>query len=82
MSANLIKTTKIFKCGNSFAVRLPRDLGLQGHQVTIFRESNGDVIIREVPKTLSGLMEKLNQFPSNLFNDREENVKFEEREDF
>jgi antitoxin VapB len=42
--------TKIFRSGNSQAVRLPKEFQLDAKEVTIFRQ-DGDLVLRPVRKT-------------------------------
>lgn len=61
-----MKTTKVFKSGNSQAVRLPKEFQVHGEEVEIFKR-NGDVIIREIPQTLARAYELLTQLPNDFF---------------
>lgn len=45
-----MRTAKVFKSGNSQAVRLPKEFQIDAKEVEIFRE-NGDLILRPVSKT-------------------------------
>jgi len=45
-----MRKAKVFKSGNSQAVRLPKDLRLDAKEVTIFQQ-DGDLILRPVQKT-------------------------------
>ena len=45
-----MKTTKIFKSGNSMAVRIPKGFGLKEGEVYIKREGNAIVIIPKESK--------------------------------
>ena len=47
-----MRTTKVFKSGNSQAVRLPKDLQFNVDEVEILRRDN-EVVIREIPKNLA-----------------------------
>ena len=42
-------TTRIFKNGNSQAVRIPQEFRLEGTEVAISRNENGDLILRPLP---------------------------------
>ena len=76
------KTTKVFKCGNSWAVRIPNEFHFENREVKISRKKNGDLLIREIPKTLACVCETLAKIPKNMFNPREPEPKLEEREKF
>lgn len=60
--------TRVFKSGNSLAVRIPWELGFDeaGREVEIERQGD-TIIIRPVQKrSLAGLMDKFAAFPSDL----------------
>ncbi|MCH9769269.1 MAG: AbrB/MazE/SpoVT family DNA-binding domain-containing protein [Gammaproteobacteria bacterium] len=61
-----MKTTKVFKTGNSQAVTIPKDFQLTGDKVEIFKR-NGEVVIREIPKNLTAAFTLLTSFPDDLF---------------
>jgi antitoxin VapB len=42
-------TTRIFKNGNSQAVRIPQEFRLESAQVEISRNANGDLVIHPLP---------------------------------
>lgn len=62
----LMKTTRVFKCGNSLAVRLPKGFHLSSDEVEIFRRDK-EIVIREIPKNLTQVFELLTQFPADFF---------------
>ena len=45
-----MRTTSVFKSGNSQAVRLPKDFQFSVSEVEIFRRGD-EVVLRQVPKT-------------------------------
>lgn len=49
-------TARVFKSGNSQAVRLPKAFRLKGNEVEILRRGN-EIVLREKPKTDKGLAE-------------------------
>lgn len=55
--------TRVFRSGNSQAVRLPKALGYpDGTELELVR--NGDVVtLRPIPNTLRDLVQALNQLP-------------------
>lgn len=53
-----IKTTKVFKSGNSQAVRLPKEFQFDVDEVEIFRRGD-EVVLRKKPRNLAGLFEAL-----------------------
>jgi antitoxin VapB len=67
-------TTRVFKSGNSQAVRLPVDFQLATDEVEIFKR-NDDIIIREKPSNLSKAFKLLTQLPEDFFaNGREDSL--------
>ena len=61
-----MRTAKIFKCGNSQAIRLPKDFQFSTNLVEIF-ERNGDLIIRPIPTKLTKAFELLSSMPQDFF---------------
>ena len=59
-------TTRVFKSGNSQAVRLPVGFQLATDEVEIFKRNN-DIVIREKPRNLSRAFELLTQLPEDFF---------------
>ena len=60
-------TTRVFKSGNSQAVRLPKDFQLhEGDTVEIFKRGE-DIVIREIPTHLGRAFLLLSQFPDDFF---------------
>jgi len=76
-----MKTTKVFKSGNSQAVRLPKEFQLNGEEVEIFKR-NGDVVIREIPKNLTRAFELLTQLPNDFFAEGRKDLPPQKREFF
>ena len=64
-----MKTAKIFKSGNSQALRLPKEFQFKSKEVEIFRRGK-DVIIREKPKNLKHAFELLASMPKDFFSDK------------
>jgi antitoxin VapB len=63
--------TRIFKSGNSLAVRIPKELGFDeaGREVEIERQGDA-IVIRPVQKrSLAGLMDKFAAFPPDFMNE-------------
>lgn len=61
-----MKMTKVFKCGNSQAVRLPKEFQFHSATVEIFKR-NKEVIIREKPQNLAQAFLLLTQLPDDFF---------------
>jgi antitoxin VapB len=53
-----VRTTRIFKSGNSQAVRLPKDLRFNVGEVEILRR-RGEIVLRKRPRTASDLYRAL-----------------------
>jgi antitoxin VapB len=68
-------TAKVFKSGNSQAVRLPKEFRFKGTEVEITRHGD-EVVLREVEKTKKrGLLEALEilaSMPDDAFQDIKE----------
>ena len=66
-----MKTAKLFKNGDSQAVRLPKEFRFQGKEVFLRRMGNGVVLL---PKTKSWdtLIGSLAKFPPDFMSDREQ----------
>lgn len=56
-------TTRVFMNGNSQAVRIPQEFRLDTRQVEIFRNAEGDLVLRPVAAERgTALLEALNAF--------------------
>jgi antitoxin VapB len=75
--------TKVFKSGNSMAVRLPKEFQFLNEEVEIFKRDD-EIIIRNIPKNLGKAYQILQSFPDDFFpkgaQDREENFPQEREE--
>jgi antitoxin VapB len=60
-----MRTTTVFKSGNSQAVRLPKDLQFDTREVEIFRRGD-EVVLRRVPKNLAAAFELLAAMPDDF----------------
>ncbi len=76
-----MKFAKIFKSGNSQALRLPKEFQFQSREVEIFRCGN-DVILREKPKNLKHAFELLTSLPEDFFSESREDSLPQDREFF
>ena len=76
-----MKTAKIFKSGNSQAVRLPKELQFDVSEVEIFRRGD-EIVLRKKPQNLARVFELL----ADMSEDFMENGRFQpcvqEREPF
>lgn len=61
-----MRTAKIFQCGNSQAIRLPKDFRFDTNVVEIF-ERKGELIIRPIPVKLTKAFELLSKLPDDFF---------------
>jgi antitoxin VapB len=60
-------TTRVFRNGNSQAVRIPADLKLDAETVQIFRNADGDLVIRPVrPARGQALVDALQGFDAEF----------------
>lgn len=67
-------TTRIFKNGNSQAVRIPQEFRIEATQVQISRNENGDLVIHPLPVDRgSALVAALNAFDEDFVNQLEQN---------
>lgn len=76
-----MKTAKLFKNGDSQAVRLPKEFRFKGKEVFLRRMGNAVVLL---PKTKSWdtLINSLAKFPPDFMSDREQPREAERREAF
>lgn len=67
-------TTRIFKNGNSQAVRIPQEFRIDATQVQISRNENGDLVIHPLPVDRgAALITALNAFDDDFVNQLEQN---------
>ena len=64
---NKVAQTRVFRSGNSWAIRLPKDFHMNPGPVFIFWK-DGDLVIRAKPKpkTLVEMMVELKPFPDDV----------------
>jgi antitoxin VapB len=74
-----MRTAKVFKSGNSQAVRIPKDFQFHSLEVEILRK-NGDIILREIPQNLEKAFELLTQMPDDFFADGRQDTPPQERD--
>jgi antitoxin VapB len=58
-------TARVFRSGNSQAVRLPKQFRFEGEEVEIFRRGD-EVVLREKYKTLARAFELLASLPDDF----------------
>lgn len=73
-------TAKLFKNGNSQAVRLPKELRFPGKAVKIKRQGRG-VLIEPIDENFKSLFEALTMFTDDFMQEGREQPAFQERED-
>lgn len=71
--------TKVFKSGNSYAVRLPKGFHLDVDEVEIFQR-NKEIIIREIPKNLSAAFEILTHLSDDFMSEGRNDLRPQERD--
>jgi antitoxin VapB len=60
---------KVFKSGNSQAVRLPKEFRLAASEVEIFRRGD-EIVLREPPQNLARAFELLCELPDDFLEER------------
>ena len=71
-------TTRVFKSGNSQAVRIPRELQLDVDEVEIFRRGD-ELVIRPKRKNLLEVLDILASLPDDFMKDGREDLPPQER---
>ena len=61
-------TAKVFRSGNSQALRIPKEYALKGPEVEIFRRGD-ELVIREQKATMARAFELLSGMPDDFFPD-------------
>jgi antitoxin VapB len=74
-----METAKLFKNGNSQAVRLPKAFRLPGDEVKIVREGKR-IILEPIEPTWDILFESLNEFPEDFLENGRNQPPMQERE--
>jgi antitoxin VapB len=64
-------TAKVFKSGNSQAVRLPKEFRFASDEVEIFRRGD-EVVLREQPQNLLPVLDILASLPDDFLEDRDD----------
>ncbi len=63
-----MKTTKVFKSGNSQAVRIPKEFHLEGEEVEIRRKGES-LILRPKKQSWAALIDSLEKFTDDFMAD-------------
>ena len=74
-------TAKVFTSGNSQAIRVPKRFRINSNRVFIRKFGKG-LLIEPASEDNATWLKKLNEFPSDLFKDRNQPDKPEIREGF
>jgi antitoxin VapB len=61
-----VTTTRVFKSGNSQAVRLPKEFSVDSKVLEIFRRGD-EIVLREPAKGLARAFELLTNLPEDFF---------------
>jgi antitoxin VapB len=75
----IVKTAKLFKNGDSQAVRLPKEFRFAGAEVLIKRVGSAVVLLPKA-KSWDTLVQSLDKFPADFMSDREQPREAERRE--
>lgn len=70
---------RVFKSGNSQAVRLPKEFRFDAEQVEIFRRGN-EIVLREKPASASTIFDALVGLPQDLFTENRNDTPPQQRE--
>ena len=76
-----MKTAKIFKSGNSQAVRLPKELQFDVSEVEIFRRGD-EIVLRKMPQNLTRVFELLSDMSEDFMENGRRQPSMQEREPF
>jgi antitoxin VapB len=76
-----MKHAKVFKSGNSQAIRLPKEFRFSSNEVEIFKQ-NGNIILREIPCYLSKAFDLLCQLPDDFYSEDRKDLPPQERDTF
>ncbi len=73
-------TTRVFRSGNSQAVRLPKQFAVKSKELEIFRRGN-EIVLREPAKGLARAFELLTDLPDDFFAEGRQDAPPQKRED-
>ena len=72
---------RVFKSGNSQAVRLPKKFRFEAEQVEIFRRGD-EIVLRAKPANASMIFDALASLPQDLFSEERIDTPPQQRESF
>ena len=61
----MVKTTKVFRSGNSQAVRIPKEFSIEAEEVEI-RKRGDTILLRPKPRSWAPLLESLERFTDDF----------------
>jgi antitoxin VapB len=73
-------TARVFKSGNSQAVRLPKEFRVRGNELEIFRRGD-EIVLREPSKGLARAFEILADLPDDFMADGRKDTPPQSRDD-
>lgn len=65
MGETVMTTTRVFKSGNSLAVRLPKEFGVKSKVLEIFRRGD-EIVLKEPDKSLARAFDLLTNLPDDF----------------
>jgi len=71
--------TKVFKSGNSQAVRIPKQFHINSDRVEIIKK-NDELILREKPQNLKKAFQLMTQMPEDFFSDGRNDSQSQDRD--
>ena len=74
-----MSTTRVFKSGNSQAVRLPKEFSVSSKVLEIFRRGD-EIVLREPSKGMARAFELLSELPDDFFAEGREDLPPQDRE--
>ena len=80
-SGGLMNTAKIFKSGNSQAVRLPKEFQFDETEVQVFKRGD-EVILKKKPRNLTRVFELLSELSDDFMEDGRQQPDIQDREAF
>jgi len=72
-------TTRVFKSGNSQAVRIPKEFQFDADEVEIFRRGD-EVVLRKKPNNLADVMDIFADFPDDFMEEERIDLPPQERD--
>ncbi len=70
---------KVFKSGNSQAIRIPKEFRLKSREVKITKKNN-QLILEEKPQTAEELFHLFSQFSEDFFSEGRQQLPLQERD--